>query len=431
MRIRSTDTRDVTTLSNTASYCNGTHSTTYSDLGDSGVVHGETTRVADVVIKNYAERSARGEIFNNPFDLEKTTYDDTSHYDWEHHFTGTCSGANIIAREGNSYAGDVPLRLEFEPDGMVQTLHILAGTQAWGNVVSPEVMGGENVHDLEQTWRMLAHPLEGFHQFLHKVRSTRSFKRQLLSLGEFISDSWLQYRYGATPLVHDVMNGFHAAVVPVFTDRHTARGSASAPLLEEEDSVAVTDGSRTGTCVRKSTGERWVRAGVLYRHHFTVGDRWGSSAHNILPTLWEIFPYSFVADWFVNVGDFLAACTPKANVEVLASWSTYHGVYNYYRDIQVPHTSTDPQWAASGTSGFADHKERKHVVRRPYASKGVTLRSNDWTFSKSKNWLHFADGMALAGQYLRRKPSAPPPRTVRKRPWNSYKPWTSRPGFGV
>jgi hypothetical protein len=424
MRIRKTDGRYSTTLYRTDTLCNGSQTVVEQESSSFGVYSGSTTKVVDVVTKDFKRRSAAGEIFNNPFDLVKEKYTLLGTSDWEHHYTGTCSGTTLKSRSGNHYSGDVLPWLEPTPSNIGSVLHTIAGTQAWGNVVSPEVLGGENMHDLEQTWRLLRHPLEGFHQLIHKIRGTRSFLRQTKSLGEFMSDTWLKYRYGATPLMHDLMNGFHAAVVPVYSDRHTARGSASAPNQYETATEAIHNSTHPGTCTRSVSANRWCRAGILYQHHFTVGDRWGSSAHNILPTLWEILPYSFVVDWFVNVGDFLAACTPKANVVVLSSWTTHVGEYLYTREHRITHSDYTSPWSGSGEWGFTDQRERKHIARTPGAERGVTFRTNDWTFSKSKNWVHFADGMALAGQYLMRRPrSKPPQRTRSGRYWKSYRPW--------
>jgi hypothetical protein len=38
--------------------------------------------------------------------------------------------------------------------------------------------------------------------------------------------------------------------------------------------------------------------------------------------IWELVPFSFIVDWFFNVGETLAAFTPNYGIESLASWYT-------------------------------------------------------------------------------------------------------------
>jgi hypothetical protein len=38
--------------------------------------------------------------------------------------------------------------------------------------------------------------------------------------------------------------------------------------------------------------------------------------------IWELIPFSFIIDWFFNVGETLASFTPNYGIESLASWYT-------------------------------------------------------------------------------------------------------------
>jgi hypothetical protein len=48
----------------------------------------------------------------------------------------------------------------------------------------------------------------------------------------------------------------------------------------------------------------------------------GTRPRDVPATLWEIVPYSFVVDWFVNVGDWLQAITPVPGITVRGHWAT-------------------------------------------------------------------------------------------------------------
>jgi hypothetical protein len=391
-----------------------------------GLVDGDLWSCDDVVTDRYRERIARGEIINNPFRLRKVkrSLTNLSSYGWSK--KTSCSGATIV----KSLEGDVMQAILRPSHGFTLPRYpgtsLIAETQAWANVASPDVLGGENMRDLEQTWRLLRHPLEGFHNLLHKVRNTNKFGAQTKALGEFMSDYWLQYRYGAVPLMHDLQNGFRAAYIPQFSDRLTARGSASLPPFTDSwTEYPSSSGNFSNAVVEASySHEGYYRAYVLYKHWFSTSDKFGLSFHNLPATLWEILPYSFVVDWFLNVGDFIAACTPKAGVDVLASGVTYHGHSIENVDASCDCTGSDTGYNFWGTSGYTYTEDNKLVKRTPLARRGLSFRLNDLTFSKSKNWLHFADGVALAGQFLMRRPKDKPPRVVHGRPWTrGYGPW--------
>jgi len=48
----------------------------------------------------------------------------------------------------------------------------------------------------------------------------------------------------------------------------------------------------------------------------------GFSWESIPITAWELIPFSFVVDWFVNFGDYIQALTPKLGIKGLSSWTT-------------------------------------------------------------------------------------------------------------
>jgi hypothetical protein len=245
-------------------------------------------------------------------------------------------------------------------------------------------------------------------------------------LGQFIGDKWLQYRYGITPLVHDAVGAFEAVYKPVFTDRVTARGSETWPEYVATDTVTKTSTYGIWTCTteRYASQLQKVRAGILYQHVAGMPEKFGLHFNQVVPTLWEIFPWSFVADWFVNVGDYLSAVTPRASTNVLASWTTTKVIH---KQASTMSSSPNAVWNVYNVSGpgMYGSTERIVTIRNPGASRALAFRQNDWTLSKPKTWLHAADAFALIGGLLKSKPGrsivTPPPSRVRGRP----REWTS------
>jgi hypothetical protein len=65
-----------------------------------------------------------------------------------------------------------------------------------------------------------------------------------------------------------------------------------------------------------------LRAMVLDEYDATVHSNIGFTGKGLVGLAWELIPFSFVADWFWNVGDFLYAYIPAFGYEQLGSCMT-------------------------------------------------------------------------------------------------------------
>lgn len=59
--------------------------------------------------------------------------------------------------------------------------------------------------------------------------------------------------------------------------------------------------------------------------------RWGLDQP--VEALWEIVPYSFICDWFFNVGKTIASWTPNIGFKQLASWVTVSNTVSQSRKV--------------------------------------------------------------------------------------------------
>ena len=109
--------------------------------------------------------------------------------------------------------------------------------------------------------------------------------------------------------------------------------------------------------------ETKVRAGVLYSNDIGFLSRWGVAPHSLTSSAWELVPYSFVVDWLANVGNYIAALTPKPGVNFLSSWVTTEETLMVTRTLSsfVPGSG----WTASSTPSGVDSYIIKTYVRNP------------------------------------------------------------------
>lgn len=139
------------------------------------------------------------------------------------------------------------------------------------------------------------------------------------------SDNWLAWQYGVRPLVQDISGAI--------TEYYKVRGVK--PLIRR---VVVNPPKKGFAKVSTSgSGQNWdttstrvVLTGHIecYAEFDSGSSAWDQTANRLGLTdpvvlLWEVMPYSFVIDWFLNVGEFLQAqgsITGLKRVGIHATW---------------------------------------------------------------------------------------------------------------
>lgn len=132
------------------------------------------------------------------------------------------------------------------------------------------------------------------------------------------ADQWLEYHFGWEPMVQDVGAAMNVMQSEDFGGKKLF-AHASAPYREN------TYYSNSGGYTRnEESGTLFVRMGAYARvsnPNAFLANRMGFV--NPLSVAWEAVPFSFVFDWFANVG------------QILSSFSDFVGV-----DITFPYTTT-------------------------------------------------------------------------------------------
>jgi hypothetical protein len=139
------------------------------------------------------------------------------------------------------------------------------------------------------------------------------------------SNLWLEYRYGISPIVFDMIDTLKAVYAADLRneltkqDILTSRGRSG----EEEDvqiALSAVAGGLSYTGTRYASYSYDIRTYVHYRWSAPDGilrrlNDFG--LFDVPKAIWEICPFSFIADWFIPIGEWLGALTPKIGVEIL------------------------------------------------------------------------------------------------------------------
>lgn len=137
--------------------------------------------------------------------------------------------------------------------------------------------------------------------------------RNLGKLPKNLADAWLEYRYGWTPLVHDLAD-IQSALVKIQRGMSwIAKGHQ-----EGDDSIITSTGSPiTIASLRyqvKTISKIQYGAYAAFRM-----DALASIQIDPIVTAWELIPFSFMVDWILDIGATVSALSPFANGELVSS----------------------------------------------------------------------------------------------------------------
>jgi hypothetical protein len=135
------------------------------------------------------------------------------------------------------------------------------------------------------------------------------------------SDNFLEYHFGWSPMCNDIGSAMNTLQKTDFGGRYVrARGSDT--VNDSTETRQHSNGAKTWALEYNRTTWR-AQLGA----HIRVSNPNAYLANqmgfvNPLSVAWEAVPYSFVVDWFANVGDVLSSFSDFVGLEVLSSYNT-------------------------------------------------------------------------------------------------------------
>lgn len=197
-------------------------------------------------------------------------------------------------------------------DACYQQVSLGADIAEWRS--SAEMVGVRSVQLIEAVKALKKRDLVRFGKILKMPVKGRSWRKQP-------ADVWLEYHFGWEPLIQDIHDAVSVFVEPVADTfakgvgkaqtRKVTRTKTTDPShwfwLETSTSVDIT--VKTGASVA-ITNQNLALAGQL-------------GLLNPMAIAWEVVPFSFVVDWFANVGTVLQSCTDFAGMTLVKPWNSH------------------------------------------------------------------------------------------------------------
>jgi hypothetical protein len=353
------------------------------------LLSGEFETMTDVITPRWRQKSSSGAIVNNPMSKNKLSYSHS--FPGFHHRRKTGSGNTIRDYVGDGPYNDCDIN-PGTPTMATSALRAEAGTQAAAGVDKPVIEGLVEAAEWHKTMDLLKVRSDKLSRAARYILSKSASKRFGV-----ISGGWLKYRYGIMPIIHSMDALLQDWNGRIITTRRTSRGSAS-------NSVSGIGSSSSGGFFWDLSAENSheltveVRAGVLYEQYLR-SNRYGFSPSDLPAAAWELVPYSFVADWFINAGDFIRAWTPKAGVRSLATWTTVTTTLVSTQTVSAVFKQSASYDPIQAPTGFR-RVQSESISRSPGISRALTLKESAVTpVLTSKRVL---DSFALAFNLLRR-----------------------------
>lgn len=291
---------------------------------------GTSNQTWDIVTPNFRKRMAAGEIIVNAYENRKVTRLTTgdgvitrANTAWPN---GTFQKSTRIGPQLQKILGGAIM------DGATETLQsyyrltndqvaqakALAATKAFNEVSRGEAELLVMLGELRKTVQLLKNPLGNLKSLLDKahldkMRDKRPWVR-LLTLTDYISDAWLKYRYGFKPVIYDLQGVVEAIEADREKMRHIARGTEYRQATTFSTHVQ-SHGDLDTNWQETVLDEYHVKCGLIYQAKMQPNDSFGFNLRSLLGAAWELTPFSFVVDWFLNVGPFLGALHPFFFVE--------------------------------------------------------------------------------------------------------------------
>jgi hypothetical protein len=334
-------------------------------------------------VNPYNDLQGRG-VANNPIARRTEQFSPFTVYDQRIYLDEPFVGFPVIADDA------APSRSSLENDALTRALVDVANIKA--NI-------GVTLKEAAKTSDLILDRARRIHDAFFAFRRGQ-FKKTARLLGltpNTVHRTWLEYKYGWTPLMYEAKGAAEFFAQQQDAERRlsfvVSKASAGdgSHFSQTAGLPFFPEAAVLGGMTYALNASRRVRVKLWCRYenpHAAAAQQVGIT--NPLLFAWEILPFSFVFDWFVGVGDYLAAQTAltgvvveKAMVSEELSWKGtvvqvfpgYSGYYYLY----------DP-WE------FTREHEGREYRRAAFVPDPLSLAP---TTNNRLSWQRLASGLAL------------------------------------
>lgn len=189
--------------------------------------------------------------------------------------------------------------------------------------------------ELRETVRMLKRPAVGIRKLVDKCtnanRKNRQRYRRLSDYRKAASDTWLEYSFGWKPLLSDISDirkaiALTCANPSVFHAQGRSQDRFASYATYKDDGMLYPAHLETQTHVVQDVSCRVSGSYTISKDLSTGSYAFGSFPSSFMSAGWELMPWSFLIDYFSNIGDVLNARAIAKVVGINFLSSTYRSL---------------------------------------------------------------------------------------------------------
>jgi len=256
--------------------------------------------------------------------------------------------------------------------------------------IGDESMWSVNLKEWKQSFDLISGPATTLWQFSRKLRrfdfpgAAKVLKSQvprgLKPTAKHFGDNWLKYHFGIEPLMKDIAAGVNTLQSPLPSKEVSGRSVFKTPNERLDAGILIYNTVYETRCRLSCRVE-------VSNPNLFLANQLGFT--NPATFIWETIPFSFVVDWFANVGQFLGQFSMFAGLEILNPQTSLFQVANR----TVIGGSLSPDWA-----DITATIDRVYMTRRR-SLPGVTLKVTPW---KAPSPTRAATAISLLVQQLKK-----------------------------
>lgn len=381
---------------------------------------GRLKSTTDWVTPGFFRRRAKGEVFFKTYSSLTTTKvnSGSSHVVMTKTFPGCGTNPWIYERIGAvlyhvattatlTYAGQsvLPVATSLFSNTEIERLTAEIQTKCMADRQKGEANFLESLAELDQAWALLTNPLSNLSKFLDSfMRNHRPKGRYKVTQKsgvpfiDFASSEYLRFRYGVQPLVNDCKAALKALqkAYDAKPKRYTSR--ATGYIVRNSYQEPTWSGGQFAMDIGVTrTHLHRVRAMWLDEYRNDAFIELGLTFRNLMGLALELTRYSFVLEWFVNLGDLLYANVPRVSVTPLGGmvWHLDDKSSLFYcKDLK-----DDGGYAVTGNVSDTYVLRDEHRYRQQNSGASELVLKHNFGFD---NWTRCADALALLQQLLGR-----------------------------
>jgi hypothetical protein len=192
--------------------------------------------------------------------------------------------------------------------------HYISAKNSW--------RGANFVAEIRETIHMLRHPVKSFYQhtwdFVGNVKGLKKIsQKRPADYAKHLGDAWLAYSFGVKPLIADINDATTAAnslkAKKDNLDQVIINGFGRETIISNVltakagyDSSYPGGGTKFDKITKSDLTVKYHGAMAAQLNNTTTTlEHFGAGIFDVVPAVWEAVPWSFLVDYFTNVGEMI------------------------------------------------------------------------------------------------------------------------------